>query len=150
MYYSNSQFVPWASYQTRKIAGMPGTFCPPPPSKEAASCRHATCHGACWDRVPAVAGIAHAQPKMLRMWQESHFVAEHWWNMPFKGTLHCDSMADGVVAGLLLLWQHTTALWRHPVWIHIVTSHNPWMSYEYSLPKLNRPRATHKHNPCTF
>ena len=42
---------------------------------------------------------------------------------------------------------HVTALWRHAVWMRIVTSQNAWMSYEYSLPNLNRPRAVHKHNP---
>ena len=40
-----------------------------------------------------------------------------------------------------------TALWRHAVWIRIVTSHNAWMGYEYSLPNFNRPRSIHKHNP---
>ena len=56
-------------------------------------------------------------------------------------------MTDGAVAKLLRLWQHASALWRHAVWIRIVTSHNAWMGYEYSLPNLNRPRAIHKHNP---
>ena len=61
-------------------------------------------------------------------------VAESWWNMPFVGTLHGNGVADAV-AKLLRLWQHTSALWRHAVWIRIVTSHNAWMGYEYSLRK---------------
>ena len=56
-------------------------------------------------------------------------------------------MANGVVAMLLRLWQRATPLWRHTVWIRIVTSHNAWMGYEYSLPNFNRTRAIHKHNP---
>ena len=76
-----------------------------------------------------------------------HCVVESWWNMPFKGTRHGNGLADGVVAKLLRLWQHASALWRHAVWIRIVTSHNAWMGYEYSLPNVNRPRAIHKHHP---
>ena len=30
---------------------------------------------------------------------------------------------------------------------YIVTSHNAWIGYEYSLTNLNRPRAIHEHNP---
>ena len=67
-----------------------------------------------------------------------HCLDESWWNMPFKG--------DDAVAMLLSLWLHAAALWRHTVWTRIVTSHNAWMGYEYSLPNLNRPRAIH-HNP---
>ena len=76
-----------------------------------------------------------------------HCVDESWWNMPFKETRLCDGVADDAVAKLLPLWLHAAALWRHAVWILIVTSHNAWMGYEYSLTKLNRPRAIHKHNP---
>ena len=67
-----------------------------------------------------------------------HCIAESWWNMPFKGTRHGNGVADGAVAKLLRLWQHASALWRHAVWIRIVTSHNAWMGYEYSLPNMNR------------
>ena len=76
-----------------------------------------------------------------------HCVVESWWNMPFKGTRHGDGVADGAVAKLLQLWQHALAFRRHTVWIRIVTSYNAWMGYEYSLQNMNRPRATHKHNP---
>ena len=48
---------------------------------------------------------------------------------------------------LLPLWLHAAALWRHAVWIHIVTSHNAWMGNEYSLQNLSHPRAIQKHNP---
>ena len=76
-----------------------------------------------------------------------HCVVDSWWNMPFKGTRHGNGVADGAVAKRLLLWQHASALWRHAVWIRIVTSHNLWMGYEYSLQNMNRPRAIHKHDP---
>ena len=42
---------------------------------------------------------------------------------------------------LLRLWQHAPALWRHAVWIRILTSHNAWMGYEYSLQKLEPPKG---------
>ena len=48
---------------------------------------------------------------------------------------------------LLLRWYDCSALWRHAVWTRIVTWHNAWMGYEYSLPNLNRPRAIHRHKP---
>ena len=76
-----------------------------------------------------------------------HCVDESWWNMPSKETWLGDGVADDAVAMLLPLWLHVAALWRHAVWIRIVTSHNAWMGYEYSLQNLNRPRAIHKHNP---
>ena len=76
-----------------------------------------------------------------------HCVVDSWWNMPFKGTRHGNGVADGAVAKRLQLWQHASALWRHTVWICIVTSHNAWMGYEYSLQNMNRPRAIHKHDP---
>ena len=76
-----------------------------------------------------------------------HCFADSWWNMPFKGTRHGNDVADGAVAKRLLLWQHASALWRHAVWIRIVTSHNAWMGYEYSLQNMNRARAIHKHDP---
>ena len=76
-----------------------------------------------------------------------HCVVESWWNMPFKGTRHGNGVADGAVAKLLQLWQHASALWHHAAWIRIVTSHNAWMGYEYSLQNMNRPRAIHKHDP---
>ena len=63
------------------------------------------------------------------------------------GTRHGNGVADCAVAKLLRLWQHASALWRHAVWIRIVTSHSAWIGYEYSLPNVNRPRAIHKHNP---
>ena len=69
-----------------------------------------------------------------------HFVAESWWNMPFKGTLH-GNVTEGAVAKLLQLWQRVSALWRHAVWIRIVTSYNAWMGYEYSLPKHESPKG---------
>ena len=62
-----------------------------------------------------------------------HCVAESWWNMPFKGTRLGNGVTDDAVAKLLRLSQHASALWRHAVWIRIVTSHNAWMDYEYSL-----------------
>ena len=68
--------------------------------------------------------------------------------MPFKETWHGNGVADGAVAKLLRLWQHASALWRHAVWIRIVTSHNAWIpGYEYSLPNVNRTRGIHKHHP---
>ena len=67
--------------------------------------------------------------------------------MPFKGTRHGDGVVDGAVAKRLQLWQHVSSLWRHAVWIRIVTSHNAWMGYEYSSQNMNRPRAIHKHDP---
>ena len=48
-----------------------------------------------------------------------HCFAESWWNMPFKGTRHGNGVADGAVAKLLRLWHHSSALWRHSVWIRI-------------------------------
>ena len=57
-----------------------------------------------------------------------------------------DGVADDAVDLLLPLWLNAAALWRHTVSIRIVTSHNSWTGYEYSLPNLNRPRAIHKHN----
>ena len=83
---------------------------------------------------------------MLQIRNLFHCVAESWWNMPFKGTRHGNGVTDGAVAKLLRLWQHASALWRHAVWIRIVTSHNAWMGYEYWLPNMNRPRAIHKHD----
>ena len=76
-----------------------------------------------------------------------HCVDESWLNMSFKVTRLGEGVADDAVAMLLPLWMHTVILWRHAVWIRIVTSHKSWMGYEYSLPNLNRPRAIHKHNP---
>ena len=73
-------------------------------------------------------------------------VDESWWNMPFKDTRLGDDVADDAVAMLLPLWLHVAALWRHAVWIRIVTLHNAWMGYEYSLQNLNRPRAIHNNN----
>ena len=64
-----------------------------------------------------------------------------------KETWLGDGVADDAVATLLPLWLHAAALWRHAVCIRIVTSHNAWMGYEYSLQNLNCPRAIHKHNP---
>ena len=46
-------------------------------------------------------------------------------------------VADDAVAKLLPLWLHVAALRRHAVWMRIVTSHNAWMGYEYSLQNLN-------------
>ena len=68
-----------------------------------------------------------------------HCVVESWWNMPFKGTRHGDGVVHGAVAMLLQLWKHAATLWHHAAWIRIVTSHNAWMGYEYSLPKLRTP-----------
>ena len=51
--------------------------------------------------------------------------------MPFQGTRHGNGVVDGAVAKQLRLWEHTSALWRHAVWIRIVKSHNAWMGYEY-------------------
>ena len=65
----------------------------------------------------------------------------------FKETRLGDDVADDAVAMLLPLWLHAAALWRHAVWMRIVTSHNAWMGYEYSLQNWNRPRTIHKHNP---
>ena len=76
-----------------------------------------------------------------------HCVDESWWNVPFKETRLGEGVADDAVAMLLPLWLHAWALWRHTVWIRIVTSHNAWMGYEYSTQNLNRPRAIHKHDP---
>ena len=76
-----------------------------------------------------------------------HCVAESWWNMPFKGTRHGNGVTDGAVAKLLRLWRHASAFWHHAVWIRIVTPHNAWMGYEYSLPNMNLPREIHKHDP---
>ena len=70
----------------------------------------------------------------------SLFASLRWWIL-------VDGVADDAVAMLLPLWLHAAALWRHAVWIRIVTSHNAWKGYEYSLQNLNRPRAIHKHNP---
>ena len=80
----------------------------------------------------------------IRNWL--HCVDESWWNMPFKEMRLGDGVADDAVAMLLPLLLHTAVLWRRAVWMHIVTSHNAWMGYEYSLPNLNRPWAIHKHN----
>ena len=67
-----------------------------------------------------------------------HCVVESWWNMPFKGTRHGDGVVHGAVVMLLRLWKHAATLWHHAAWIRIVTSHNAWMGYEYSLPKQGR------------
>ena len=75
-------------------------------------------------------------------------IDEFGWYMPFKETWLGD--ADDAVAMLLPLWLHAAALWRHAVWIRIVTSHDAWMDYEYSIQNLNRPRAIHKHNSHTL
>ena len=64
-----------------------------------------------------------------------HCVAESWWNMPFKGMGHGNGVAGGAVAKLLRFWHHASALWRHAVWIRIVTSLNARMGYEYPLLK---------------
>ena len=79
-----------------------------------------------------------------------HCIVESWWNMPFKGTRHGDGVVHGAVAMLLRLWKHAATIWHHAAWIRIVTSHNAWMGYEYSLPKqwgmcdngVNRPPHT--------
>ena len=70
-----------------------------------------------------------------------HCVVESWWNMPFKGTWHGDGVVHGAVAMLLGLWKHAATLWHHAAWIRIVTSHNAWMGYEYSLPKHESPKG---------
>ena len=70
-----------------------------------------------------------------------HCVAESWWNMPFKGTRHGDGVMHGAVAMLLRLWKHAATLWHHAAWIRIVTSHNAWMGYEYSLSKHESPKG---------
>ena len=61
-----------------------------------------------------------------------HCVDESWWNVAFKETRLGDGVADDAVGMLLPLWLNAVALWRHAVWIRIVTSHNAWMGYEYS------------------
>ena len=72
-----------------------------------------------------------------------HCVDESWWKIPFKEATwwRCGGRCCCYVITIV------TALWCHAVCIRIVTSHNAWMGYEYSLPNLNRPRAIHKHNP---
>ena len=50
---------------------------------------------------------------------------------------HSDGVAGGAVDMLRWLWDHAFPLWRHLVWINIVTSHNVWFPYEYSLAKWN-------------
>ena len=65
--------------------------------------------------------------------------AESWWSIPFKRTRHGNGVADSATAKLLRLWQHASTLWRHVLLMGIVTSHNAWISYEYSLPNWNRP-----------
>ena len=84
-----SQHRPLTRYGNLRVAhavGIPGTFSPPPTSRKTASkrSRHAawhvrlTCRDASGDREPAVAGktfpvfLAHAQPTILRIWQEAH------------------------------------------------------------------------------
>ena len=67
--------------------------------------------------------------------------------MPFKKSRHSDGVAKGAVARLLRLWPHETALWRHAVWIRIVTSHSAWMGHENQFQNLNHPRAIHKNSP---
>ena len=37
------------------------------------------------------------------------------------------AVADDAVAVLLPLWLHAAALWRHAIWIRIMTSYNAWM-----------------------
>ena len=61
--------------------------------------------------------------------------------MPFKETWLGDGVADDAVAMLLPLLLYAEALWRHAVRMHIVTSHNAWMGYEYSLQKLESPKG---------
>ena len=76
-----------------------------------------------------------------------HCIDASRWNMSFKEMRLDDSVVGDAVAMLLPLWLHAAALWRHAVWVRIVTSHIAWMGYAYSLPNLNRPRAIHKHDP---
>ena len=57
-------------------------------------------------------------------------VDESLWNMSFKET----RLGDGVM--LLPLCLHAATLWRHAVWIRIVTSQNAWMGYEYSFTNI--------------
>ena len=107
-------------------------------------------HGSGEFRQSNVATKTRTDPLHLHIFQIGnlfHCIVDSWWNMPFKGTRHGNGVADGAVAKRLLLWQHASALWRHAVWIRIVTSHNAWMGYEYSLQNMNRPRAIHKHDP---
>ena len=102
-----------------------------------------------WDD-PCLINLAQKSYSLLHIFKIRnlfHCVAESWWNMTLKGTRHGNGVADGVVAKLLRLWQRASALWRHAVGIRIVTSHNAWMGYGYSLLNLNRPRDFHKHNP---
>ena len=70
-----------------------------------------------------------------------HCIVESWWNMPFKGTRHGDGLVQGAVAMLLRLWKHAATLWHHAAWIRIVTSHNAWMGYDYSLLKRESPKG---------
>ena len=50
-------------------------------------------------------------------------------------------LVHGAVAMLLRLWKHAATLWHQAAWIRIVTSHNAWMGYEYSLPKHESPKG---------
>ena len=71
-----------------------------------------------------------------------HCVDESWWDMPFKETRLGDGVVDNAVATIVMLlplWLHAESLWRHVFGIRIVTSHNAWMGYEYSLQNVSRP-----------
>ena len=100
----------WASCQIHKIAGahapgMPGTFSPPPQVSDP-DMHHGTCvthmpwcmpgsltSSFLWNRrrgktFPAFP--AHAQPAILRIWQEAHWL---WGSYPYSyGCMDCDVM----------------------------------------------------------
>ena len=89
MYHYIFILCPWASYQIRKIAGahapgMPGTFSPPPRVSDP-DMHHRTCvthvpwcmpgsltSGFLWSRRRGKTFPVHAQPAILRIWQEAH------------------------------------------------------------------------------
>ena len=101
---------PWASFQIRKIAGahapgMPGTLSPSPQVSDP-DMHHGTCithvpwcmlgsltSGFLWNRrrgktFPTFP--AHAQPAILRIWQEAHGMTSPWFTeIPVQFTYSC-------------------------------------------------------------
>ena len=65
------------------------------------------------------------------------YVDESGWKHAIKEMGLGDSMADDAVVMLEPVWLHAASLW-----IRIVTSHNAWLDYEYSLQNFTQGRFT--------
>ena len=118
----NLMTLPMASYQIRNIVGahapeMPGTF-PPPPRVSDPDMHHGTCvTHVLWFMPGSLTSVflwsrrrektfpafpAHAQPVILRIWQEAHDLRDH-----FTGK------------GAIVYDFHNASVWPWTMWVNI-------------------------------